>query len=436
MKKVWVCLAILFFSLVTGQSLADTTSPQPEHLNQVVAIVNSEIISNQELDKQEALIRFNLANGKATLPPETEFRMQVLQNLINQALEVQMAEKVGVSAESLNVSDAIERIAKNNKMTVDELKKKLAASGVDFNYYQQQIKQQMLVGQLAQQEVGGRIRITDQNVENILNSEAYAAQNQGQYHLQDILIALPDVPSSEEVQAALNKANTIMEQLKKGKDFQQIAIGQSNGQEALKGGDLDWRSLQELPQIFSEPVQSMKVGDYYGPIRTANGFHIIKLLEKKGGETQHFSTQTNVRHILLIKNALFSDEQIKAKLEKMRTEIQQGEDFAKLAEKNSQDPLSASKGGSLGWVKPGFLTPPFEKAMNALKPGEISAPVESQYGWHLIQVQDRKQVDDTAEYRNQQVRRMLFQRQYDEKFQNWIEEMREASYIKIFDKNL
>jgi len=424
---------LLFSALTLGSTFSLGAPEKPEPLDAMVAIVNSEIISRTELDKEEAFIKSSLENTKTPLPPEDQFRKQVLDHLISQKLQLQMATRLGVALDDATLQDALNTMAKENHQTLEEWKKQLEQKGFSFDEYKNQIKKQLIAEKLIQQEVGGRVYISNEEIKNVLNSEAFEAQHQTQYHLQDILIALPDVPSSEEVQKAQRKAQEILTALKAGKNFQQLAMGQSNGHEALKGGDLGWRSPQELPEVFLQYVKKMAVGEVSPPIRTPNGYHVIKLVEAKGVDSRHFVTETKVRHILLIKNALLTDEEIKTKLNNIRQAVLKGESFADFAEKNSQDPLSASKGGDLGWVKPGVLVPSFEATMNQLKEGELSEPVESQYGWHLIQVEGRKQVDDTVAYRNSQIRRMLFQREFDEKVENWLQEMRQASYVRVMD---
>ncbi len=436
MKHLKCYITLILLSLIGLQTLAVAKIQSTVELDKVVAIVNKQVISKTELDKQETLVRRNLALSKTPIPAKAQLRKQVLQSLINQTLEMQMAEKTGVAISDATTDNAIRNIAKRHQQTLSQFKKDLAKKGIEYPYYHQQIKYQLTLNQLLRQEVATRIYISDEEAENIMNSVAYQQQNHSQYHLEDILMALPDEPSSKEVAAARKKAAQIMAQAKKGKNFQELAVADSSGQEAFKGGDMGWRPLEELPEVFALKVKAMKKGEVAGPIRTPNGYHIIKLIDVKGMATTHYIDETHVRHILLIKNALYSDKQIKVKLAKMRKQIQKGADFAKLAEKNSQDPVSASKGGDLGWVKPGFLTPPFEKAMKSLKPGHMSQPVETKYGWHLIEVLGRKKVDDTKTFHKNQVKQMIYERKYDEKFQNWLQQMRQASYVKIVDPSL
>lgn len=436
MKQFMRTITLILLSLISVFAFAKE-SPQPlEELDKVEAVVNTQVISKTDLDKQEAMVRRNLESSKTPIPPKEQLRKQVLQSLINQALEMQMAKRLGVEVNNAAVDKAIQGIANRRKQSMSQFKEELAKKGVDYSYYHEQIKYQLTLNQLLRQEVATRIFVSDEEAENIMNSESYQQQNRSQYHLEDILIALPEEPSSKEVSAARKQANTVMAQIKKGKNFQELAVADSNGQEAFKGGDMGWRGLEELPEVFAKKVKSMKKGEVAGPIRTPNGYHIIKLVDLKGMASQHFVNETHVRHILLIKNALYTDKQIKEKLMTMRESVTKGADFAKLAEKNSQDPVSAAKGGDLGWVKPGFLTPPFEKAMNDLKPGQISQPVESQYGWHLIEVLGRKKVDDTKAFQQNRVKQMIYERKYDDKYQNWIQQMRQASYIKILDPSL
>lgn len=261
------------------------------------------------------------------------------------------------------------------------------------------------------------------------------AQKHDAYHVDDILIALPDEPSSAQVQQAYAKAQSIMAQLQKGANFKTLAAANSDGEEAMKGGDLGWRKLEELPTVFAAKVVDMKPGELAGPIRTGNGVHVIKLEGTKDNNTDHFVTQTNVRHILIKTNLPSDDGPAKQQLEIIRNQIIHGANFADMAKKYSQDPGSALKGGDLGWVMPGMLVPPFEQAMNGLAINQISQPVKSQYGWHLIQVLGRRQVNDSQQYQQNQLKQMIYMRQFNENAAIWVQQLRDESYIKILLPN-
>jgi len=292
----------------------------------------------------------------------------------------------------------------------------------------------MTIHQLMQREIAPRVFISKQDVDNIIKSDSYTKEQNRltQYHIEDILIALPEVPSSKDLQQAEKQANEIVAKLHKGANFNKVAVAQSNGSQALKGGDLGWRSTEELPEVFSSKVTTMKEGDIAGPIRAPNGLHIIKLTGLKNSNNQHFITKSHVRHILIKTDALNNTKDVQTRLNNLRSEIQNGVDFTQIAEKYSQDTTSAANGGDLGWVTPGILVPPFEKAMDDLKVNEISKPIKTQYGWHIIQVLGRENVDNTKQYRETEVRKMLFQRKFDEQVQMWTKRMRDTSFVNIF----
>ncbi|MBB71119.1 MAG: molecular chaperone SurA [Legionellales bacterium] len=408
-------------------------TPTTRNMNKIVAIVNDDVITESELNREYRRITKELKKQNTNLPNENVLRAQILNQMIDEKLELQAAKRVGIEVDDATLDKAIANIAKHNKMSVAQLRKEITATGLSYSAYRKRIKDQVTIEKLMQEEVGAHIYISKSEVDNILNSVAYSSNNVPEYHLKDILIALPDEPSSQEVHDAQTKAKQIMAQLNKDSDFGQIAIAESNSQTALKGGDLGWRRAAELPTVFATKVKTMHKGDIAGPIRTANGYHILKLEDVKGGTSKHYITQTHVRHILMTPNALHSDKEIKVSLEKLRKRINNGEDFSTLAKKYSEDTVSAKQGGDLGWVEPGMLVPPFEHAMDGLAKGKISEPVKSEFGYHIIEVLGRRKKDDSKDHERLQVRKMLYQKQYGEKAQSLVNRLRNGAYIKKMD---
>jgi peptidyl-prolyl cis-trans isomerase SurA len=428
-----VTLAAAFLSIITGTAMAATTN-QPVTLDSVVAIVNTEVITQSELNQAMQMAENELQQTNTPLPDTKQLQMQVLNQLIDHKIELQTAARMGITVSEDQLNQAIEGIAAKNKLTVSQMRDALAQQGIDFAQYRKQIKEQMTIQQLLQRAVGSNINITPQDVKNAENSPYVLAQKHDAYHVDDILISLPDAPSSAQVQEAYAKAQSIITQLQKGANFKTLAAANSDGEEAMKGGDLGWRKLEELPSVFAAKVVDMKPGDVAGPIRTGNGVHVIKLEGVKDNNTNHFVTETDVRHILIKTNLPSDDGPAKQQLEIIRNQIIHGANFADMAKKYSQDPGSAVKGGDLGWVMPGMLVPPFEQAMNQLAINQISQPVKTQYGWHLIQVLGRKQVNDSQQYQQNQIKQMIYMRQFNENAAIWVQQLRDDSYIKILIK--
>ncbi len=431
MVEKTTCSVVLsvILTLIATPLIAKTMDPRP--LDQIVAIVNDDVITQSELENQASLIKKRLAEKNMVLPKENILNKQILNQIIDKKLQLQTARRASISVDDNTLDQALDNIAKKNDFTLAQLQQAIESDGVNFDNFRQDIRDQLTIERLISQEIASRITISNQEVEKYMNSAGYDQEHIKEYHLQDILITLPEVPSSEDLQQAKNLANTLVKKLRKGQKFETLAIANSNGQNALTGGDLGWRRIEEIPSTFVTDVQVMKVEEIKGPIRADNGYHIIKLLDARGNVQRHNITETRVRHILLKTNLIKSDEKAKMELLAIKKQIETGEDFAALAKKQSQDPGSAIHGGSLGWVKPGQLVPQFESTMNQLALNELSAPIKSQFGWHLIEVLERKEIDDTENYEKEQIKKLVYQRHYEEEVQTWIKRMRDASYIEI-----
>ena len=427
----------MFLSLIFTAFCAQAASqPKAQPLDQVVAIINSEVITQNQLNKQVVTAKQELQASGTPIPTETQLQKQVLNQLIDQNIELQMAKRFGVEVTDDQLNKTIKDIAKRNNMSLSKLHEMVTGHGVIWADYRKQIKDQMLINEVLQRAVGSQINITPQEVKNVMDAPDFASRNISQYHVGDILIALPDEPTSEQLQKANTEALSIMKQLKGGANFKTLAAANSNSDTALSGGDLGWTSLEQLPTIFADKVKVMKTGQVAGPIRTGNGLHVIKLLAVKQKDNQHYVTETHVKHILVATKLPSDSAEAKKQIQMIRKQIIEGKSsFAAMAKKYSKDPISAAKGGDLGWVPPGVLVPPFEHEMNVLKVGTLSQPVKTKYGWHLIEVLGRKKVNDTKKYQQAEVRKMIYQRKFKEQTQSWIERMKDASYIKVLLNN-
>ena len=314
-------------------------------------------------------------------------------------------------------------------MTLSEFRDKLESEGFNYIVFREQLRNEITMNRVRQQMVENRIQVSEQEIDNLLASTRSLEERNKAYRLAHILISVPDAASPEQLSKARARAEVILAKLRTGEDFAKLAIAESDGQQALEGGDLGWREASKLPSLFTDEVRKLKKGEISDVIRSPSGFHIIRITDSRGGEA-HDITQTRARHILLKPNAFTTTSDIRTRLEQIRERIVQGDEFEALANAYSEDPGSASQGGDLGWVSPGTMVPEFEKVMSQLQPGEISEPIESRFGWHLIQVLERRRHDNSSEYRRAQAREAIRRRKTDEEMETWIRRLRDESYIE------
>ncbi|MBT8122059.1 MAG: peptidylprolyl isomerase [Gammaproteobacteria bacterium] len=429
-----------YFRLLTVTCLLQFTSPciaaDPEGfsetrrpLNQVVAIVNDGIIVSSELGAAIVEIEKQLQAKNTQMPSRDVLAKQVLERLVVEKLQLQIAESSGTTIDDSTLNEEIRTLAQENGMTLADFRAVLERDGYDYSAFREDLRKQLLVQQTRRQMVGSRIKVTEQEVDNLLASLNASGKGDVEYHLAHILVSIPEAASPEQIANAENRANKLLTRLKGGADFTSTAIAESDGQTALEGGDIGWRSIGQMPSLFVEPVKLMQAGEVSGLIRNSGGFHIIKLLEKRGDE-RHIMRQTLARHILLKPDVLNTDEENLARIQQLEIRLRGGEDFATLARSNSQDTVSAAKGGDLGWLSPGDTVPDFEAAMKALAPGEISAPVKTQFGWHLIQVQEHREHDSTEEFERNKARNLIRSRKYDEELLLWLRRLRDEAYVE------
>ncbi len=425
-KVALVCILLSGINIAEGKQLLD----------KVVAIVNNGVITSSELDAQVELSKKQIIAQKVQMPKDSVLRKQVLQHLIDVDLQLQLAKQNGVSVDSTELNEAIERIAKMNNLTLSQLREEITKQGMTWQGYRRNIRKEMILSRVQQKAVGKDIQVTNEQVEQYLKTENTVDNSSATFHLQNIVIPLTEEPTTEELKSAKANAERLLAKIRKGEDFSRLAIEESSGELALEGGDLGERHLAELPEIFAKEVVHMKAGQVVGPLRAGNGFQLIKLVAIGGVNQQHVITQTHVRHILLKPDAsMLPDDSLK-QVKNIYQQLQAGKDFALMAKQYSLDAASAVKGGDLGWVGPGELVPEFEKTMNSLPLHKVSQPVKSQFGWHLIEVIARKQKDDTVAFKKQQVRQFLQQRKFAEAVQNWQQHIRTDAYISIVDKDL
>lgn len=416
--------------LLVGVLLANSVWAAP--LDRIVAVVNNEIVLDSELVEMEQTVRQQLRQRNAAIPSSDVLRRQVLERLIMQKLQIQRAEMAGIRVADDALNAAIRQIAENNNLTLRQFRDALESDGYDFAEFRETIREEMIINRLRKSEVEDSIVVSEREVDNFLATQNLQGESEQAYRLQHILVGVPDAPSPEQVQAAEQKLAEIQDLLNQGGDFSEVAAGYSDGQNALEGGELGWRKQAELPTLFASVVPNLAVGEVSEVIRSGSGFHLVKLVEKRSEET-HLVKQTKARHILIKTNELVTDEAAENRLRQLRERIMNGEDFAELARAHSEDTGSAIEGGSLGWASPGVMVPEFEEVMNSLAEGEISDVFQSRYGWHLLQVEERREQNMADEFNRNKAREQLKQRKIEEELESWLRAMRDEAYIEYRD---
>lgn len=424
-----IALLLLLFPIMNGVVAA-------EPLDKVVALVNDGVITESELNTQVEVMRQQLTARKVAIPEEKLLKKQVLQHLIDVDLQLQLAKQNDLSIDSSELNESITRIAETNKLTLDELRAAVEKEGMNWETYRENIRKEILISRVQQKAVGHEVNVTNEQIDDYIKAMQSEPKPDQSYHLQNLVIPLPEDPTTDQLTKAREKAKLVADKLKKGDDFDRTAIAESSNEFAIQSNDLGERHLAELPEVFAREVVHMKVGQVAGPIRTGNGFQIIKLLGAGAADEKHQVVKTHVRHILIKQDASMTTEEAQKQASNLYQQLKAGKDFAELAKQYSLDVASAVKGGDLGWVTAGELVPEFERTMDSLPLNMISKPVKSGFGWHLIEVLERKKIDDSNSFKRQQVRQYLQQRKFTEAVQNWQQHIRTDAYVSVMDKEL
>ncbi len=423
---------LLFGMLLVCLLPAYSVAKQREiiQLDHIVAVVNNDVITARELDAKISQVKNRLASQNAPMPDDTILQKQILERMIMEEIQLQLARDSGIRVGDEQLNKVIDNIAQQNGMQLEQFRQAIEQEGLTFKKFREEIRKEIIISQLRKNKVESKILVSEQEVENqIARLESQSALDD-EFRLAHILVAVPESAKPEQIDAARSKADQIMAQLKFGADFQQTAISVSDGERALQGGDLGWVKRGQLPTIFADTIPKMNMNDITDPVRSASGFHIIKLLDKRTNKRSHKIQQTLVRHILMRPSELSGDAETQAKLQRIYQRIVNGADFGEIAKASSADTASAVDGGNLGWVVPGKLVPEFEEVMNRLQPGEVSKPFKSRFGWHIMQVMSRRDRDDTQEYLRNQARSQIQKRKIEEETQNWLRLIRDSSYVE------
>ncbi len=426
----WLALAgapLLLLSLVIGPPLAQAASL--EELDSIVAVVNKDVIVRSELDREIVLALPEMREKGAEMPARAELEHKVLERMIEKRLQMQEAQRVGIKVEDGALTQAMEGIAQRNNLTLEELQTALGASGIRFEDFREDTRSQMIMSQLQAREVIKNITVTDPEIKRFLARESDSLIERTDVRLSHILVAVPETASGEEQEQARKKAQAIVAKLRAGADFGQVARAESQGQQTQEGGDLGWFAMADVPSLAQEVSRSLAKGEVSNPLRSPSGFHIIQVTDIKGSGPAVIS-QTKARHILIRTNEVVSDDDARIRLEQLRMRLVGGDDFANLARANSDDTGSALKGGDLGWLSPGDTVPQFEAAMNELAPNQISPPFKSSFGWHIVQVNERRSQDTTEELMQLKAKQKLRERKADEAVKQWLRRLRDEAYIE------
>lgn len=409
--------------------LGTAANAEVQPLNRVVAIVDNDVVMQSQLDSRLREVQQTITQRGAALPPEHVLSQQVLERLIIENIQLQIGERSGIRITDEELNQAIGTIAQRNGMSIEQFRAALAKDGLSYTDARDQVRREMIISRVRQRRVAERIQVTDQEVQNFLASDMGKMQLSEEFRLANILIPVPEGASPEDIQAADRQARDLYQQLQQGADFAQLAIARSASETALEGGEMGWRKAGQLPPPFDKMLSALSVGQVTEPMRTPGGFIMLKLLEKRGGDSQ-VRDEVNVRHILIKPSEIRSEAETKRLVERLYQRILAGEDFAELAKNFSEDPGSALNGGTLSWIDPNVLVPEFREVMNSTPAGELSKPFKSPYGWHVLEVMGRRATDSSVQFREQQAMTVLRNRKYDEELQAWLRQIRDEAYVE------
>lgn len=430
-RHVWrqIALGVLATAFVNAASAQSLSYRGIEELDRVVAVVDEDVIVMSELVALKDTVRAEIGRSGSRLPPGPVLERQVLDRLILERLQLQVAERIGVRVRDEELNRAVADIAKRNNLSLSEFREILERDGVPFGIFRERIRKEMIIARVRQREVRNRIRVREQEIDDVLRAQDAQGGQVSEYRLGHILVAVPSDADQSVVDEKKAFALELIQSLNAGDDFAETARANSDGGQAANGGDLGWREPKKLPSIFATVVPTMEKGEIRGPIKSDSGFHIVKVTDIKGGQ-KLFISQTHPRHILVQTNELTSDREAQLRLEQLRERIIQGDEFGPLARAHSDDRGSAVQDGDLGWVAPGDLVPEFERAMDALAPGDISPPFKTSFGWHIVQVLERRDHDNTAEVRRAEARKAIRERRIRDELDAWLAQLKDEAFIE------
>lgn len=422
--------SIMLFALLSTCLFTATIHAQSIPLDKIIAVVDDDIVMQSELTRRMRAITSRLRGQGTPLPSQDIMHERVLEQLILENIQLQLAERAGIRIGDTQLNATIDNITKSNNMSLAQFEAQLKLEGETYASAREQIRTEMIISRVQKREVDRRVRVTELEIENFLASKEGRTQSGTEYYLGHILISVPDSASLNEVKAGEKRANDILIALKAGEDFNKMAVEKSDGRQALNGGIIGWRKESELPSIAADIIPVLAIGEPSNLVRTSSGFHIVAVLDKRGG-AQQLIDQAHVRHILIAPSEIRNDQQAKDMIDKLHERILSGDDFAELAKSNSDDPVSAIDGGSLDWVSPGQMVPEFDNMMNEVAIGTVSKPFRSQFGWHILEVVERRQQDMGALIQTNQAKQVIHKYKYEQELANWLQEIKSEAFIEI-----
>lgn len=426
-----ICCAALFAAYPVRAAEPHKPDPQAQVaiIDSVVAVVNDDVITRNELDDRLRTVIGQLQKQGTPLPAPDVLEKQILERMITDLLQAQYAKETGMRVDDTQLDLAITRIAQQNGFpSLSEFRTRLESDGVDFRKFREEIRSEIISTRLREREVESKLVISDAEVDSYLANKARMGETKEEFHLAHILVVVPEQASAENIRASRDKAEQALSQLKGGADFAQVAAGYSDARDALKGGDLGWRPGDRIPPLFANELQSLQPGQMTPILRSPNGFHILKLVDRRSGSAPVMITQTHARHILIKTSEIVSEKEAEKRLMEIRQHIENGADFAEQARRFSQDG-SAQQGGDLDWLSPRQTVPEFEDTMNRLQPGMIGV-AQTQFGWHLIQVLERRNTDISKQQERQEARASIGTFKSDEQYQDWLRQLRDRAFIE------
>ncbi|AOY89787.1 molecular chaperone SurA [Marinobacter salinus] len=423
--------AVKTLLMVVAVTLSLTVQAERKLLDQVVAIVDDDVILQTQLETRVSTITTRLSAQGTGLPPRQLLEQRVLDQLITESIQLQMAEKMGMRISDNELNETMTNIAERNGLTLAQFEQQLSAEGVTYRQAREQIRNEMLTSRVQQRRVGNRVRVTDREVENYLSTQEARGGNNPEYRLAYIFIETDDPASDTAVSAAREKAENLRQEIANGRDFREVAVAESDASNALEGGDMGWRSESQLPSLVAPIVPELTVGEPSRVLENNSGFHLVMVMDKRGGEQKKVIQQHKVRHILVRPSEAVTDAQAEEKIRDLYQQLKDGADFSELAREYSDDPVSGSDGGSLGWVSRGQMVPAFEQAMLEADIGQIRGPFRSQFGWHILQVQERRQKDISGEVKQSEARQAIYRRKFETELQNWLREIRDEAFVEF-----
>ncbi len=433
MCRIHVLLLWLACSL-NAHAADPQKKPGPQNqvmpIDRIIAVVNDDVITRHELDDRLGIVVRQLQKQGTPLPAPEALEKQLLERMIVDMLQAQFARETGVRVDDTQLDKTLQRIAQENSFpSLAEFRAKLEQEGVDFKKFREEIRSEIIATRLREREVDSKLVISDSEIDNFLATQARQPGKGDEYNMAHILVLVPEQASADKIQASRQRAEQALAQLNDGAEFAQVAAGISDAKDALQGGNLGWRPADRVPALFLDTLQKMRPGEISPVLRSPNGFHILKMIERRSKNAPVVLSQTHARHILIKASELVPENEAKSRLLEIKERIEAGADFAGEAKRYSEDG-SAMQGGDLEWISPGDTVPEFESAMNALQDGQMSGAVQSGFGWHLIQVLERRNADVSVEQKKQQARSAIRTFKSDEAYQDWLRQLRDRAYVE------